>query len=195
MKRLLVLAVPVVAFAVSACVVEVDHRHNNNSPAPSSTGAQTNPTTPLLVTVDTDKTMNASGGDGVGVFIEYKAGGTWHVWWTCDTNKHPAAPPCNFDILASVGSGAIKNIKGDALLASDKFVQQADGSVQITSVSTTNVAGVYFDTDPGARLEIDALIGGVDKSGDYLFFVQDGKVNGGYTGTVTNPLQLEPSSP
>jgi hypothetical protein len=189
---LLVLAVPVVAFA--ACVVEVDHRHpSGTQPVGSSTTTPT--TTPLLVTVDTDKTMNAAGGDGVGVFIEYKAGGTWHVWVTCDTNKHPTAPPCNFDIKATAASGAIKNIQADRLLQSDKTTQNADGSLEMTTVTATNVAGVFFDTDPGARITINATLAGVDQSGDYLFFVQDGKVNGGYMGTVTNPLELEPSAP
>jgi hypothetical protein len=31
-------------------------------------------------------------------------------------------------------------------------------------------------------------------NGSLLFFVQDGKVNGGYTGMISDPLMLVPSS-
>lgn len=193
MKRIAWLFLPVSLLV--GCVVQVDHRHSSGGPSPSSTST-TNPaptTTPLLVTVDTDKVMNATPGDGVGVFIEYKAGGTWHVWWTCDTNK--SGKPCAFDILATAATGSIKNVQPDHLLATDTSKQSNDTSVQVTASTSTAAAGIFFDTDPGARIEIDALIGDVPKAGDYLFFVQDGKVNGGYQGVVTNPLQLEPSAP
>src|SRR5258706_11303842 len=101
------------ALSLSACLVEVDHRQSTNG------GGNSTPTpaaqTPLLVTVDTDKVMNATPGDGVGVFIEYKTGGTWHVWWTCDTNK--SQKPCAFDVLATASTGTIKNVKPENLLA------------------------------------------------------------------------------
>lgn len=179
------------ALSLSACFVEADHRHStnggNNTPDPPA--AQT----PLLVTVDTDKVMNATPGEGVGVFIEYKTGGTWHVWWTCDTSK--SGKSCAFDILATASTGTIKNVKPENLLATDTSKQPTDASLQVIANVGTKASGVFFDTDPGTRIEIDALIGEVPKAGDYLFFVQDGQVKGGFTGVVTNPLQLEPSIP
>jgi hypothetical protein len=33
------------------------------------------------------------------------------------------------------------------------------------------------------------------QDGSFLFFVQDGKVNGGFTGKVTNPLQVQGKTP
>ena len=54
--------------------------------------------------------------------------------------------------------------------------------------------GIRFDTNPGAVITVDAAIGGF-KDGAFLFFVQDGKVNGGFTGKLTNPLQLQGNSP
>src|SRR5690242_1712082 len=65
------------------------------------------PTGPMLVDVDTDQTMNAVGGDGVGVFVEYAKGGHWHVWWTCDTNKTQES--CDFAVTMTVAAGKIAN--------------------------------------------------------------------------------------
>ncbi len=193
MKRILFLMAPVAVALLVGCWVGADDRPSGGT-KPGPTTAPTTPTKQaLLVTVDTDKVMNATGGDGVGVFVEYKTGGTWHVWWTCDTNK--SSLPCDFDIKATVASGAIKNLQSDHLLATDQAKQNADGSVQVIARANANVAGVFFETDPGARVTIDANIRDVPKAGDYLFFVQDGKVNGGYAGVLTNPLMLEPSTP
>ena len=41
---------------------------------------------------------------------------------------------------------------------------------------------------------LDAKLDGVGDPA-YLFFVQDGSVNGGYSGMLTDPLMLEPSTP
>jgi hypothetical protein len=43
-------------------------------------------------------------------------------------------------------------------------------------------------------ITVEASVGGV-KDGSFLFFVQDGKVNGGYAGKLTNPLQLQGKTP
>ena len=47
---------------------------------------------------------------------------------------------------------------------------------------------------PGGRILLDATVGGLH-DGSYLFFVQDGKVNGGYAGALSNPIYLEPKKP
>jgi hypothetical protein len=84
--------------AVVAACSGGDHRHypgtvggQTGTPVPDDAGAA--PTTgdgapsatPLLVDVDPNQTLSAAPGQGAGVFIEYKTGGHWHVWWTCDT--------------------------------------------------------------------------------------------------------------
>jgi hypothetical protein len=56
------------------------------------------------------------------------------------------------------------------------------------------VQGVRFNTEPDAIITVSAALSG-EYSGSFLFFVQDGKVNGGYTGTVTDPLQFQSTSP
>jgi hypothetical protein len=49
-------------------------------------------------------------------------------------------------------------------------------------------------TEPGAVLSIDARVDGLADSA-FFFFVQDGKVNGGYSGKLTNPLQFVGKTP
>ena len=51
-----------------------------------------------------------------------------------------------------------------------------------------------FTTAPGAVLTVEASVGGL-KDAAFLFFVQDGKVNGGVQSKLTNPLQLRGSTP
>jgi len=67
-------------------------------------------------------------------------------------------------------------------------------SITAQTTTTTAVQGVNFTTSPGATITLSASLGG-EYSGSFLFFVQDGKVNGGYTGLLTDPLELRPSSP
>src|SRR4051812_10475646 len=71
-----------------------------------SVGAPTgvSPST-MLVEVDADQTMNAVGGEGVGVFVEYRRGGHWHIWWTCDTKQ--SAQICDFSVSAAAASGNV----------------------------------------------------------------------------------------
>jgi hypothetical protein len=146
----------------------------------------------MLVVLDTNRTMTAQPGQGVGVFNEYVAGGHWHVWWTCDTSQTGLG--CSFDVTLTAASGEISNVAGEGLGSSDVLLQSSQGQVAVTTQTSTGISGVMFDAPPGGVVTLDAKVDGLD-DGALLFFVQDGQVNGGYTGVVTDPLMLEPSSP
>lgn len=166
---------------------------SGSSGASGTTSGGPSGVTPILVDVDTDKTMNAAPGEGVGVFIEYATGGHWHVWWTCDTNVNTSgALTCDFTVKVNVTQGTMK-LKSDAPAGAARLA--ATGQ-QLDEVTTTGaeVHGVFFDTDPGAVITLDASIG-AQHDGRYFFFVQNGQVNGGYSGTLTNPLMLEGTKP
>ena len=160
--------------------------------ATSSSGG----TQPMLVDVDPNRTMNASPGDGVGVFTQYQSGGHWNVWWTCDTNK--TSQPCSFDVTVTVSTGSIANAAGQALERGDTVTQASPQQLEVVTTTTTAVDGVTFDTvvPSGTTpiITLDAKLSGAENP-SYLFFVQDGNINGNYTGTLTDPLMLEPSSP
>jgi len=164
-------------------------------PAPSGSGTVGNPPpvtpAPMLVEVDTDQTMTADPGKGIGVFIEYAAGGKWHVWWTCDTAT--TGQSCDFAVSASVTTGTLSNL--DASELAGGFVATPTPSRVDATVTTSNQThGLRFTTNPGAVLTVQASVGGV-QDGSFLFFVQNGQVNGGYAGKLTNPLQLQGKTP
>jgi hypothetical protein len=180
-----------------SCTVETrsySGSHGGSAPVGASggsSGATSN--APLLVDVDTNRTMIAQPGDGVGVFTEYAAGGHWHVFWTCDTNR------TNFDCRFNVGistDGPITNAAGESLDATDQLAlgQTATGQLSADAQTAASIKGLTFDTAPGAAITLDAQVDG-QRDGAILFFVQDGLVNGGFAGTLTDPLMLEPSNP
>jgi hypothetical protein len=148
---------------------------------------------PILAPVDTDQTMNAAPGQGVGVFTEYTHGGHWHVWWTCD-NLVSANPPCAFDVKISVPTGQLHNVVTQQFEQGDTFNQGSPQSVEAQTTVSTALDGLTFDTTPGATITLDATVGG-QHDGRFIFFVEGGKVDDGYTGTVTDPIQLVGSAP
>ncbi len=162
--------------------------------------------TPMLVKIDPGASMVQTPGQGVGVFTQYDPtstadpGGHWYIWWTCDTNT--SGEPCAFDISVSVAHGEITDAtpqgfgETDLLSGGGSGTDGGAGSASLTAQTTTTstVQGVHFNTDPGAVITLSASLGG-DYSGSFLFFVEDGKVNGGYRGMLHDPLELQPSSP
>jgi len=179
-----------VAALLAGCVVRSGPVETESAPpAPPPSGGSASP---VLADVDTGRTMTAAPGSGVGVFTEYQAGGHWHVWWTCDTSVTGLS--CSFQVEASVASGAITNVSPELLETGDTLDQPSGQSVRAVTTTTTGTDGMTFDTAPGAVITLDAVVNG-QRDGAFLFFVQNGAVNGGYAGTLTDPLMLEPSSP
>ncbi len=149
--------------------------------------------TPILVDVDDGATMTAQPGQGVGVFTEYVSGGHWHVWWTCDTTQTNETCPMSVTV-ALVNAGKIANVVADVNSSAAPTVNADASGVAATTITTTGIDGMTFDTDPGAMITLTATVGGV-YDGSFLFFVQDGVINGNYTGTITDPLILEGKTP
>jgi hypothetical protein len=157
----------------------------------SASASSVGPSQPLVVVVDTDRVLTAAPGQGVGVFTEYRTGGHWHVWWTCDSAvSHDS---CAFEIGAAVTGGVIANLQTEGA-ALQSVVTATPRQVTVSTVTTTELDGITFDTTPGQAIQIDAQLNGT-REGQFLFFVQDGIVNGGYTGVLSDPLVLSPSAP
>jgi hypothetical protein len=156
----------------------------------SSDGAKTQ-----LVVIDPDKTMDADPGEGVGVFIEYRTGGHWRVWWTCDTNVSTQGPiACAFEIAMTVSQGVIALANIEAPTGSVRTSGSPVREIDATTTTGAAVHGVTFDPPPGAVLTIDAVVSG-ERDGRYFFFVRNGKVNGGRTDALSDPLMVQSSRP
>jgi hypothetical protein len=206
-----------VAFStLTACVVQSEpgSGYDDGSGGGSSSGGSGSGSggsaQPMLVDVDPNQTMNATPGDGVGVFVEYKTGGHWNVWWTCDTNKTQLG--CSFDNTITVSTGTITNLAGQQLEASDSLTQASPQSVEAITETTTGVDGITFDTPFSSGqtpiITLTAKLNGVESAQyacanstgesslcNVLFFVQDGEIDGNYQGQLTDPLMLEPKTP
>ena len=208
-----VVSIAAVAGSLAACVVENDgpryyrHAPDNSGPPPSTSSSSsssgstavdpgtTASTAAMLVEVDSNQTMNAQPGEGVGVFVEYNKGGHWHVWWTCDTNQ--TGQSCDFSISISAATGAIANIDAGEL-AGGLYSAPTPARLEARSTTSTDVKGFRFDTDAGAVITLEATLASAQgdvKDGTFLFFVQDGKVNGGFAGKLSNPLRLQGNVP
>ncbi len=152
---------------------------------------------PMLVRAETGKTLTSSPGSGVGVFVQYAAGGHWTVWWTCDTNK--SLRTCDYVVDAKALNGAITNIAGydgTTLTPTTEggLVEAGAPAFPIQGSVTKDIQGVTFDTEPGAILEVSASLNG-SFDGSLFYFVQGDKVKDGYQGSLTDPLEFEPTSP
>lgn len=161
--------------------------NGDTAPAPANAGPSL-----MLVEVDTDQTMTADPGQGVGVFTEYSSGGHWHIWWTCDTAK--TGQRCDFSVSISTQSGNITNADASALTGG-LMTTPTSSSINASITTGNEVHGLKFDTNPGAIVTLKATLDGVPSDGSFLFFVQNGKVNGGFSGVLTNPLQLQGKTP
>jgi hypothetical protein len=197
----LVAGAAALGLSTAACVVDNTGSsggggYYGGSGSSSGGSSSTTPATPMLVDVDPNATMNATPGNGVGVFIQYQTGGHWNVWWTCDTNK--TGLPCAFTNTVNVASGSITNLAAQDLESTDSLTQPGSQQVVATTNTTTGVDGITFDTpfSPGQTpvITLNAQLNGAE-NGQYLFFVQDGEINGNYAGMLTDPLELEPKTP
>lgn len=193
-----------IAALVPACIVDSSQSSGGGAYGGGSGGGSTSSGSgsggtvqPMLVEVDPNQTMNATPGDGVGVFVQYKTGGHWTIWWTCDTNK--TGESCSFDNTVSVQKGTIANIASMTPgVAVTGVTQNGPGAIEAQTTTTTGVDGVDFDTPLASGqvpvITLDAKVNG-QESAQFLFFVQNGKINGGTQDTLTDPLMFEPSTP
>jgi hypothetical protein len=151
---------------------------------------------PMLVDVDPNQTLSATPGAGVGVFVQYMTGGHCNIWWTCDTTDTGVG--CSFQNTVSVATGTINNVATQDFEPNDTLSQVSPQEIQAVTYTSTAVDSITFDTPftPGQTpiITVEAQLSGQD-NGSFLFFVQDGEINGGFKGTLTDPLQLEPSTP
>ncbi len=181
--RLSGLAIVLLVPTLGACVVSGGHDGNN-------TNNNTINTQPLTVVVDTGQTMNAQGGQGVGIFVEYRAGGHWHVWWACDTTL--SNRPCDFAVTMTGTS--LQNSTTAQFGPNDTLDTSTPNQLVATTHTTTETDAVDFDATAGTVIQVDVSVSGI-RDGQFFFFVQDGQINGNYQGPLTDPLIFEPSSP
>jgi hypothetical protein len=173
----------------------------------SGSGSGGTSSQPMLVDVDPNQILTATPGDGVVVAVEYQTGGHWNIWWTCDTNKSQQG--CPFDNVVTVATGSITNVLGQQNTPTSEIKQGGSQRIEAVTSTTTGIDGMTFDTPFTAGqtpiITLTVSIAGVQSaqgncpSGqgacNIIFFVQDGEVDGNFSGALTDPLMLEPKTP
>lgn len=178
------------ALASAGCIIE-SSSSSGQGYGSVDTPPATSPTkgpSPVLVEVDTNARLEADAGEGVGVFVEYAAGGKWHVFWACDT--HQTQRTCDYQVKIRAAQGKLSSVTDEA----GRPVATTAGEVSLRRTIGVQNDGLRFDGEPGGVVTLEVTLDG--RTEDVLFFfVQNGKQNGGYEGTLTNPIQVQGKTP
>jgi hypothetical protein len=154
----------------------------SGTPAPETT-AQT-------VLIDTDATITASPGDGVGVFVQYASGGHWTIFTTCDT--HVSNASCGFDLYVNTTDpqAELSKAQGTDLAGRDGIEMLADGSIHLSTDTSTGSNGFTFDATPGAIVELNMALDGASQE-RFVYWVGNGIL---HTGAPSNPVDFQPTA-
>ncbi|HEY3234614.1 MAG TPA: hypothetical protein VGJ84_07845, partial [Polyangiaceae bacterium] len=120
------------------------------------------------VSIDTDATLtHIDPGNGVGLFIEYQTGGSWHVTTSCDTAASRYG--CDWSILTTSVGGIITGFTQDQLELGDWVDYYGNDSVLLTASNAFDIDGMYVQAAAGATLRLDALLDG-DFASRYVYW-------------------------
>jgi hypothetical protein len=154
----------------------------DHSPDPAPTG------TIEEAIIDADELLDVDPGVGAGAFIEYESGGTYHVTTSCDVEQGGA---CYWDIVVTTLADApLLSVSPVNLEAEDSVTLGAGNQLRFVATTGKDFDGFTFQTDPGAAIELDALLDD-GPANRYLFWVGDGAL---HSGAPTNPIDLVPSA-
>jgi len=174
------------AASVTAGCIIVDHDSDPVIVDPPPSVEQ-----PMAMSIETDASLSAVPGEGVGVFVEYYAGGVYRVWTTCDTLATGLV--CPMDVYMSVDtSSRIDAIVEDGLEGPDFVnVNTEAGTVDMHVDTGSDVDAVEIHTDPGAILRLELVLDQVAQP-RFVYWFGDGVL---HNGAPTSPVDFVPSSP
>ena len=168
-----------------------DHMHDGNGYGSgngycSSTSGSA--ATVEQATIDVDRTLDMmEPGGGAAVFVEYQAGGTYHITTGC---KIVQGTDCYWDLLVTPLDGApVQGVAPVELESDDSVSIGAGNQARLVAYTGRDFDGFTLQTEPGAAIEIDALLDNC-AANSYLFWVGDGALQ---KGAPSNPVDLIPS--
>ncbi len=150
---------------------------------------------PKEVAIDIGTTLDVTGGDGAGLYVQYAEdtdGGHWTIFTSCDVNtkQNPSGIPCSFDVFTVPldETGAISNIKGKDISPKDLIEVLDDGTLYFFAETSDGLNGISFDTKAGATLRMEMFLDGV-RQPEFVYWVGDGII---HTGAPTDPVDFVP---
>ena len=145
--------------------------------------------------IDTDATLtDVEPGRGVGLFVEYAAGGRWRMYVTCDSLDSDLG--CRWDVIVS-SSSSITAIEAEGagpevwLEPLRDSAGRSYSALRFLSDTTTTLDGVNFATEAGTAVRLDVLLDGV-ADGRYTYWVGGGAVHRGAPSSVIDLLPTAP---
>jgi hypothetical protein len=191
-----VVALAALGGALAGCVIR-DHDHDHDDwddedgevPPPGSSGGNVDEE-PQPVSIDTGSSVDATPGEGVGLFVEYAEGGLWRIWVSCDTVY--SGHSCAFDVLVAVDDDSeILSVSSEELESDDEAGTSDAGSGFFRTETSSDLDGVRFETTPGAVLRVDTFLDG-EAQPRFVYWVGDEVV---HQGAPTNPVDFVPTEP
>lgn len=138
-------------------------------------------------TIDIDAPLETDLGEGVGLFVEYQAGGRWRFFTTCDTALSDFE--CYFDVvISSVEPGSFLGLIPEEIESDDTLELIGQDTLRFRGWTSTDTDGFSVDTEPGGTLQIDLLLDG-ECGNRYLYWMGDGAI---HAGAPSNPFELKP---
>lgn len=141
------------------------------------------------VSVDTDAGLTTEPGHGTGVFVEYTAGGHWHIWTVCDTAL--SGYDCAYDVTGQVIGGKASNILPEELEGSDLASSSCDDTAFLTTSTGRDFDAMWFDAPAGATLRVTAALGSALYP-NLIYWISNAMA---HDDANANPLELTPTSP
>ena len=171
---------------VAACGYGDHHMHDgyydnpSQSPGPSATVEE--------ASIDADASLDIEPGGGAGVFVEYEAGGLYHVTTSCDA---AASGACYWDVVVTtLDRATVQSVSPVDLESDDSLSFGAGNQVRIVAYTDQDFDGFTLQTDPGAAIQLDALLDNAPAN-RFMFWVGDGAL---HSGAPSNPVNLVPSA-
>jgi hypothetical protein len=172
------------ALPLGACIFV----HDDDSPPPAA-DVPTVTDQPMLVSIDPGAALESKPGEGVGIYVEYAAGGKWRIWTSCDANTSKAI--CIFDLYADVASSAtLSDIAGEGIEGADEVALQ-DGAAYFHAETASDVEAMTFTTTPGAIVRLTAYLDN-NAATRFVYWVGNGVL---HEGAPTDPVDFQPTSP
>lgn len=169
----------------SACTYDDGHHRHSCYEYGTCQGNDPPATDIAEAVIDTGSEISVAPGAGAGAFVEYDAGGAWHVYTTCDTS-------CVWDIIVSTETAdELQSFEPDLLDGADSIDWYTDRSVRLIAETTTGIKGLWLETKPGSTLRVDVFLDDVPAP-EYIYWIGGG---GMHQGSPTNPIDLTPSAP
>jgi hypothetical protein len=185
-RLLVLLAVPL--FVACGYGDHMSHRDDGYGGSPDYSPTPTPAGKVEEATIDTDQLLDVDPGVGAGAFIEYESGGTYHVTTSCDVELGGS---CYWDIVVTpLADAALLSVSPVNLEAEDSVTLGSGNQMRLVAKTGKDFDGFSFQTDPGAAIELDALLDN-GAGNRYLFWVGDGAL---HSGAPTNPIDLVPSA-